>query len=181
MRSSAQTRAQLAPVGLKKEAPPSPQILLAQDREIGQLMAHFAAQAPTGTLLQELEVLVRTAIFKPANALVGYLLQAAADRIDAAYQAELHLAQTGGMAISARQFQRVVQRVGQAAQAWPERAVQPDPCAPCDAAVFYVSGDGSGAPMRKAELAGRPGKQADGQGQDPPSRSGLRLHPAPAR
>jgi hypothetical protein len=37
-------------------------------------------------LVQELEVLVRTAIFKPANALVGHLLQAAADRIDAAYQ-----------------------------------------------------------------------------------------------
>jgi hypothetical protein len=33
-----------------------------------------------------LEVLVRTAIFQPANQLVGYLLQAAADRIDAAYQ-----------------------------------------------------------------------------------------------
>lgn len=36
--------------------------------------------------VQQLEVLVRTAIFKPANQLVGYLLQAAADRIDAAYQ-----------------------------------------------------------------------------------------------
>ena len=197
-------------------------------------MAGFAAQAPTGTLVQELEVLVRTAIFKPANALVGYLLQAAADRIDAAYQpkpgqarkgrvwhdvqglfgrfalardyyyhagkaqghypadaalglevgytpalarilclagaaeasyqkAQLHLAQIGGLAGEARQIQRVVQRVGPDAQAWQERAVQPDQCAPCDATVFYVSGDGSGAPMRQAELAGRPGKQADGQ------------------
>ena len=197
-------------------------------------MAHFAAQAPTGTLVQELEVLVRTAVFQPANALVGHLLQAAADRIDAAYQpqpgqarkarvdcqvqglfgtftltrdyyyhagkaqghypadaalglevgytpalarilclegadeasyqkAELHLAQTGGLAVSARQIQRVVQRVGQDAQAWQAREVQPEQCDPCDAAVFYASGDGSGAPMRKAELAGRPGKQADGQ------------------
>jgi len=33
----------------------------------------------------ELEVLVRTAIFKPANELVGMLLQQAAERIDAAY------------------------------------------------------------------------------------------------
>jgi len=33
----------------------------------------------------ELEVLVRTAIFKPANELVRMLLQQAADRIDAAY------------------------------------------------------------------------------------------------
>lgn len=32
-------------------------------------------------------MLVRTAIFKPANALVGHLLQAAADRVDAGYQA----------------------------------------------------------------------------------------------
>jgi hypothetical protein len=37
-------------------------------------------------LVQELEVLIRTAIFKPANQLVGMLLQAAADRIDATYQ-----------------------------------------------------------------------------------------------
>jgi len=50
------------------------------------LTARFGAQPPTGALVQELEVLVRTAIFKPANALVGHLLQSAADRIDAAYQ-----------------------------------------------------------------------------------------------
>jgi hypothetical protein len=49
-------------------------------------MARFQAQAPTGTLVQELEGLLRAAIFKPANALVGYLLQAAVDQIDAAYQ-----------------------------------------------------------------------------------------------
>jgi hypothetical protein len=35
--------------------------------------------------VQQLEVLVRTAIFKPANALVQWLLQQAADRVDAAY------------------------------------------------------------------------------------------------
>jgi len=150
-------------------------------------MARFQAQAPTGRLVQELEVLVRTAIFKPANALVGHLLQGAADRIDAAYQpkpgpvrkgrvtvqiqgvfgrfdlqrdyyyhagkaqghypadaalglevgytpalarllclegaaetsnqkAELHLAETGGLAVGARQIERVVQRVGPDAQ-----------------------------------------------------------------
>ena len=49
-------------------------------------MTHFEAQTPTGTLVQELERLLRAAIFKPANAVVGYLLQSAADRIDAAYQ-----------------------------------------------------------------------------------------------
>ena len=36
--------------------------------------------------VQTLEVLVRTAIFKPATALVAFLLQAAADQVDAAYQ-----------------------------------------------------------------------------------------------
>jgi len=36
--------------------------------------------------VQKLEMLVRTAIFKPATALVAFLLQAAAQRIDAVYQ-----------------------------------------------------------------------------------------------
>lgn len=49
-------------------------------------MARFQAGAPHGVAVQELEVLIRTAIFKPANSLVAFLLQAAADRIDAAYQ-----------------------------------------------------------------------------------------------
>lgn len=197
-------------------------------------MARFGAQPPTGALVQELEVLVRTAIFKPANALVGYLLQAAADQVDAVYQpkpgevckgrvacqvqglfgsfglerdyyyhegkqqghypadaalglevgytpalarilclegadeasyqkAQLHLSETGGLEVSARQIQRVVQRVGPAAQAWQEREVQPQECARSDASVFYVSADGTGTPMRKEELEGRRGKHADGQ------------------
>jgi hypothetical protein len=184
-------------------------------------------------LVQELEVLVRTAIFKPANALVGHLLQAAADRIDAAYQprpgqvfkgrqacqvqglfgcfplerdyyydagkeqghypvdaalglevghtpalsrlaclegadeasyqkAEVHLAESGGIELSARQIQRIVQRVGADAQRWQQREVQPEQCAACPAPVFYVSADGTGTPMRQEELVGRSGKQADG-------------------
>jgi hypothetical protein len=48
-------------------------------------MARFEGEAPEGKRVQELEFLVRTAVFKPANALVGHLLQGAADRIDAAY------------------------------------------------------------------------------------------------
>lgn len=197
-------------------------------------MARFAAQEPTGALVQALEVLVRTAVFKPANTLVGYLLQAAADRLDAAYQpqpgqvrqgrvacevqglfgrfplvrdyyyhagkqqghypadatlglevgytpalarilclegadessyqkAESHLAETGGIAVSARQIQRVVQRIGSAAQVWQEREVHPAQCERTDAPVFYVSADGTGTPMRPEELAGRRGKQADGK------------------
>ena len=49
-------------------------------------MARFEAAEPNGVAVQQLEVLVRTAIYKPANALVGFLLQGAAERIDAAYQ-----------------------------------------------------------------------------------------------
>lgn len=51
-------------------------------------MARFQAAEPTGLAVQELEILVRTAIFKPANAFMGFLLQSAADRIDASYQAK---------------------------------------------------------------------------------------------
>lgn len=180
--------------------------------------------------MAQVEILVRTAVFKSANDLVGWLLQQAAERIDASYQpkpgevhksretirvqgifgsfevqrdyyyhagkkqghypadaalglevgytpalakllclegadettylkAERHLEQTGGIKVSARQIQRVVQRVGSDAQAWQERPAQPGPC---DAPILYVSGDGTGVPMRPEELKGRRGKQADG-------------------
>jgi hypothetical protein len=183
-----------------------------------------------GQSVAQLEVLVRTAVFKSANALVGWLLQEAADRADAAYQpkggqirkgretigvqgifgrfqlerdyyyhpgkdqghhpadaalglevgytpalakllclegadettylkAERHLEQTGGITVSARQIQRVVQRVGGSAQQWQERPRQPGACA---APVLYVSADGTGVPMVGEELKGRRGKQADG-------------------
>lgn len=180
--------------------------------------------------MAELEILVRTAVFKTANALVGWLLQKAADRADARYQpkagqtrkgrepiglqgifgrfplerdyyyhagkdqghypadaalglevgytpalakliclegadeptylkAERHLEQTGGITVSARQIQRVVQRVGDGAQEWQQRQRQPGPC---DAPILYVSADGTGVPMVAPELKGRRGKQADG-------------------
>jgi len=193
-------------------------------------MAHFEAAEPNGVTVQQMEVLVRMAIYKPANALVGFLLQGAADRIDAAYQpkpgqhykgranlrvdgifgsfklerdycypegkkqghypadaalglergctpalarlsclegadessyqkAENHLLETGGIRVSARQIQRLIQRVGKAAQAWQEREAQPGGSA---VPIMYVSADGTGGPMRKEELVGRAGKQADG-------------------
>ena len=174
---------------------------------------------------------MRTAVFKSANALVGWLLQQAADQVDAQYQpksgqarkgretmevqgifgrfplqrdyyhhpgkeqghypadaalglevgytpalakliclegadettylkAERHLERTGGMGVSARQIQRVVQRVGGSAQIWQEREAQPGPC---DAPIMYVSADGTGVPMVPEELKGRRGKQADGK------------------
>lgn len=193
-------------------------------------MAQFAAQAPSGEAVQQLEILVRTAIFKPAAELVAFLLQQAIDRIDAAYQAkpgehykgrqvlevqclfgsfalvrdyyyhpgrkaghfpadaglgleggytpalarlmclegadepgfekaERHLAETGGIRVSARQIQRVLQQIGSSAQAWQERE---GTLGTTDARVLYVSGDGTGIPMRKEALAGRRGKQPDG-------------------
>ena len=173
---------------------------------------------------------MRTAVFKSANALVGWLLQQAADRVDGAYQpkpgqirkgretlevqgifgrfqlqrnyyyhegkqaghypadaalglevaytpalskliclegadeptylkAERHLATTGGITVSARQIQRVIQRVGSDAQTWQQREAQPGSC---DAPIMYVSADGTGVPVVAEELKGRRGKQADG-------------------
>jgi len=193
-------------------------------------MARFRSQELNGLAVQELEVLVRTVVFKSANGLVGFLLQEAANRIDAAYQpkvgqqykgrvslrvegmfgsfllerdyyhhegkkqghypadaalglesghtpaltrlmclegadetsyqkAELHLAETGGIHVGARQIQRMVQRVGAAAQAWQEREAQPGGRT---VPIMYVSADGTGVPMRKEELAGRAGQQPDG-------------------
>ena len=49
-------------------------------------MTRFQSQTPHGQVVQELELLVRTALFKSGSALVGVLLQQAADRSDAAYQ-----------------------------------------------------------------------------------------------
>lgn len=183
--------------------------------------------------VQKLEVLVRTAIFKPATALVALLLQTAAEQVDAAYQpkagekrkarepiavdcifgsfvlerdyyyhpgkgighypadaalgieqgktpallrlvclegadeasyqkAEEHLRETGGIFISGRQIQRVVQQVGIGAQQWQQReALKPLPQSK-PAPLLYVSADATGLPMRKEELEGRKGKQPDG-------------------
>jgi hypothetical protein len=193
-------------------------------------MARFQAGQPNGVAVQELEVLVRTAVFKSANLIVGWLLQNAADQIDAAYQpkpgqhykgrastqidgmfgsfplerdyyyhegqkqgrypadaalglesghtpalarlmclegadetsyqkAEQHLAETGGIHVCGRQIQRMVQRVGAAAQKWQERQAK---SGGTGVPIMYVSADGTGVPMRKEALAGRAGKQPDG-------------------
>jgi len=173
---------------------------------------------------------VRTAVFKSANELVGWLLQQAADWVDGVYQpkpgevckdretlgvqgmfgcfplsrhyyyhpgknqghypaddalglevsytpalakllclegadeqtylkAERHLQFTGGISVSARQIQRVVQRVGASAQQWQERAAESAQCERGDIPILYVSADGTGIPMVPEELAGRKGKQ----------------------
>lgn len=197
------------------------------------MIAAFQGRAPHGSQVAQLEVLVRTAVFKSANQLVGWLLQQAADRVDATYQpkpgelrkdretisvqgifgtfeirrdyyyheakkqghyptdaalglevgytpalakllclegadestylkAERHLEQTGGIQVSARQIQRVVQRIGQDAQRWQERPADAGSCDGGDAPILYVSGDGTGVPMVSEELDGRRGQQSDG-------------------
>lgn len=78
----AETRQNIA--GSKKLLP-SP-VFLAQEEEFQQLIARFQSVAPQGNAVAQLELLVRTAVFKSANALVGCVLQQAAECIDAAYQ-----------------------------------------------------------------------------------------------
>jgi hypothetical protein len=58
---------------------------MSRGQEIQHLMARFQAAEPNRVAVQQLEVLVRTAVFKSANQVVACLLQQAADRIDAAY------------------------------------------------------------------------------------------------
>lgn len=77
-------------------------------------------------------------------------------------KAERHLLQTGGIHVSARQIQRVVQRVGTDAQQWQERGAQPCECEREVVPVLYASADGTGVPMVPEELVGRQGKQSDG-------------------
>ena len=74
-------------------------------------------------------------------------------------KAQRHMADTGGINVSARQIQQVVQWVGTAAQVWQERPAQPGGGT---APILYVCADATGVPMRKEELAGHAGKQADG-------------------
>lgn len=198
-------------------------------------MARLLATDPGQLAVQELdfEVLLRAAVFKSTNQLMGYLFQKLADRIEAGYQpkpgfarkgrakltvdcifgcftilrdyyyhegkglghypfdaalgleggktpalarlvclegadqdsyqqAEEHLKETGGIHISGRQIQRLVQQVGAAAQIWQEReALKPLPQTK-PVPILYVSGDATGVPMRKEELEGRKGKQPDG-------------------
>jgi hypothetical protein len=82
---------------------------------------------------------------------------------EASYQkAEEHLRETGGILLSSRQIQRLVQRVGAAAQTWQEREAQKALPSTQAAPILYVSADATGVPMRPEELEGRAGKQPDG-------------------
>jgi len=79
---------------------------------------------------------------------------------DSSYQkAETHLLETGGIEVSARQIQRVVQRVGVSAQAWQEREAQSGGSA---VPIMYLSGDATGVPMRKEALRAQTRRAAEG-------------------
>jgi len=72
-------------------------------------------------------------------------------------EASQDLFEYAGVQVCDRQIQRLVQEVAPAVAPWLKtRHDQPEN------ALMYVSGDGTGVPMRKEELAGRKGKQADG-------------------
>lgn len=74
-----------------------------------------------------------------------------------------------GLKIEPREIQRVAEEVGREVEQWlseeqaqiVQNGVGAPP--PLKAGIkFYVSFDGTGVPVRKSELVGRPGKQADG-------------------
>jgi len=72
-------------------------------------------------------------------------------------EASADLFEYAGVKVCDRQIQRLVQTVAPAVEPW-LRTVQDQG----ESALMYVSGDGTGVPMRKEELVGRKGKQADG-------------------
>ncbi len=74
-----------------------------------------------------------------------------------------------GLKIDPREIERVAEEVGREVEAWlsdqQTQILQGALSAPASREVgakFYVSFDGTGVPVRKNELVGRPGKQADG-------------------
>jgi len=66
-----------------------------------------------------------------------------------------------GLTVSAKQVERTAEALGQAIAADEQQHVVPAPAAEIPP-TLYLGLDGTGIPMRPAELAGRPGKQADG-------------------
>lgn len=74
-----------------------------------------------------------------------------------------------GLDLEPREIERVAEEVGRQVEAWlseqqaqliQDGARPPPPLEPN--AKFYISFDGTGVPVRKSELVGRPGKQPDG-------------------
>jgi Uncharacterised protein family (UPF0236) len=77
------------------------------------------------------------------------------------YQAaEACLQEVGGVSVSARQIQRMVERIGPEASCWQK---QPTPAETTTAKILYLSGDGTGIPVCPRELEGVVGRQEDGK------------------
>ena len=89
-------------------------------------------------------------------ALARLVCRAAAQQPYAA--ASRDLAEYGSMAVDERQIQRMVQQIGPACEPWLANQSSSGQAVP----TLYVSCDGTGTPMRKAELQGRKGRQEDG-------------------
>ena len=76
--------------------------------------------------------------------------------------AEKQLLETGGRAVAARPIQRLVQRVGAAAQTGPAREAPPGGSA---GPKLYGSADATGVALRQEARVGRAGQQAAGRAQ----------------
>jgi hypothetical protein len=80
-------------------------------------------------------------------------------------QAAADLRCYAGLTVEAREIERVAEEVGHQVEQWlaaqQEQIGAPAPAAASEA-KFYISFDGTGVPVRKSELLGRRGKQADG-------------------
>lgn len=72
-------------------------------------------------------------------------------------EASQDLFEYGGIKVSDRQIQRLVQEMAPAVGVW----LKTQPSKP-EEALMYICGDGTGVPMRPEELQGRCGKQPDG-------------------
>lgn len=77
------------------------------------------------------------------------------------YQAAgLDLLTYAGLEIDGRQIQRMIEQMAPLMADW--REIQAATFNPLAGEIFCVCADGTGAPMRRKELKGRPGKQPDG-------------------
>lgn len=88
-------------------------------------------------------------------ALSRIMLRAAAKNSYAEASADLF--EYAGVTVCDRQIQRLVHTAAPAVGPWLEKLQDSGPVS-----IMYISGDGTGVPMRKEELEGRRGKQADG-------------------
>jgi len=70
------------------------------------------------------------------------------------------LAELSGVAVGAKQVERYAEALGEEIAQRERQDIEPETCEA--APTLYLGVDGTGIPMRRAELAGRAGKQPDG-------------------